>query len=58
MMEYFIIFVGAMLTVWLFSKAQECYHCGYDEVTKRSKYGTRGLCNRCHKSGKSMTDEA
>ena len=47
----------ALVTVWIFSKAKECYHCGYRDVVVRSKYGTRGLCNRCHKSGKSMVSK-
>lgn len=55
-MNDFIIvaLVIVIAVVFVFSKAMECYFCGSRNVTIRSKFGTRGLCNKCCCEGKEL----
>ena len=55
-MNEFIVaaLVILVLVVVVFSKAMECYFCGSRELTRRSKLGTRGLCDECQFGGKKL----
>jgi len=46
-----IVFVS---TVLVFHRAEECYFCWSRSVVKRSKFNTRGICQRCIEEGEEL----
>lgn len=55
MNEFIIVALVILVAVIVvFSKAMECYFCGSREVTSRTTFGTRGLCDKCWAKGKEL----
>mgnify|MGYP003632195335 CR=1 FL=1 len=55
MFDFIILFIVFLsIVVVVFSKAMECYFCGSREVTSRTQFRTRGLCDKCRLTGREI----
>lgn len=55
MSDFIIVFLVIIASIiFVFSKAMECYFCGSRDVTSRTKFGTKGLCDKCWSQGKEL----
>jgi hypothetical protein len=53
-MDIFIVLITIISIIVVFSRAEECYHCGSRRVARRTKFKTKGICLVCTYNGKKL----